>query len=107
MRSIIPLPCQIASLVNPAPAERGLGVSLLADQPINHVNCSGNGQLYNGLISPLVNTTIRGRRTPLRSFFVPLHIDMADDVAVHRLVVVSGGELAAIRRWQLPGRNGL
>ena len=43
-----------------------LGVSLLADQPINHVNCSGNAQLYNGLIAPLVNTTIRGRRTSFR-----------------------------------------
>ena len=47
----------------------GLGVSLLADQPINHVNCSGNGQLYNGLIAPLVNTTIRGRRTRVQTLY--------------------------------------
>jgi hypothetical protein len=29
-------------------------------QPITHTNCSGNAQLYNGLIAPLVNTTISG-----------------------------------------------
>lgn len=29
-------------------------------QPITHANCSGNAQLYNGLIAPLVNYTIAG-----------------------------------------------
>jgi hypothetical protein len=29
-------------------------------QPITHTNCSGNAALYNGLIAPLVNTTIAG-----------------------------------------------
>ena len=29
-------------------------------QPITHANCSGNAQLYNGLIAPLVNTTLKG-----------------------------------------------
>ena len=28
--------------------------------PINHTGCPGNGQLYNGLIAPLVNTTVAG-----------------------------------------------
>ena len=34
--------------------------NLFPYQPITHANCSGNGQLYNGLIAPLVNTTIAG-----------------------------------------------
>ena len=29
-------------------------------QPITHANCSGNAGLYNGLIAPLVNTTVAG-----------------------------------------------
>ena len=29
-------------------------------QPITHANCTGNAQLYNGLIAPLVNCTVAG-----------------------------------------------
>ena len=72
----------------------GLGVSLLADQPINHVNCSGNGQLYNGLIAPLVNTTIRGRCTRIQTLYGHAFMTWC----VRRLAMVSGGELTSIRR---------
>ena len=29
-------------------------------QPITHTNCTGNARLYNGLVAPLVNTTVKG-----------------------------------------------
>ena len=86
--------CPVRSQALPAPAERGAGGSLLADQPINHVNCSGNGQLYNGLIAPLVNTTIRGRCTRIQTLYGHAFMTWC----VRRLAMVSGGELTSIRR---------
>ena len=29
-------------------------------EPLNTINCTGNGQLYNGNIEPLLNMTIKG-----------------------------------------------